>query len=436
MTVAQELTIVVIDDEDIVRHSLCDQLEDMGYCVVPAEHGAIGIKKIKECHPDLILTDMRMPEMGGLEVIKKSKEIAPDIPIVVVSGAGRLDDAVEALRLGAYDYLVKPIKDFAVLEHVVNKALENRRLIEENRNYQLHLEQQVEDRTQALASANLELTEHKQQLEQTVKVRTQELQESLLHLTKTQAHLVEAEKMASLGGLVKGVAHELNTPLGICITATSLLQTNMQKLNKVFNENKLTPSHLKHFFESAYQAQDMVSAQLNRSTELIQHFKQVVVDVSCAQVTEFNLADQLNTVIDSLISEIELPRCLIIIKGAKDLVIEHDSGAVSKVVENLLINAFQHAFPKQGEGEIIVGISSQNNSVQINVTDNGEGMAADVVDKIFEPFFNNHRSIGGTGLGLFTVYNLVVHSLKGKISCSSDVGKGTRFSINFPLDAR
>ncbi len=436
MTDAQELTIVVIDDEDIVRHSLCDQLEDMGYRVVPAAHGAIGIKKIQEFHPDLILTDMRMPEMGGLEVIKKSKEIAPDIPIVVVSGAGRLDDAVEALRLGAYDYLVKPIKDFAVLEHVVNKALENRRLLVENRNYQLHLEQQVEERTQALANANQELTEHKQQLEQTVKARTQELQESLLHLKQTQAHLVEAEKMASLGGLVKGVAHELNTPLGICITATSLLQTNMQKLNKLFKENKLTPNHLKQFFESAYQAEDMVSAQLNRSAELIQHFKQVMVDVSCEEVKRFNLAEQLNTVIDNLISEIELPRCLIIIKGDKNLVIEHDLEAVSKVIENLVINAFQHAFSKQGEGEIMIDISSQNDTAQITIEDNGEGMAVEVLEKIFEPFFNNHRSVGGTGLGLFTVYNLVVHSLKGKISCSSVEGKGTRFDIEFPIDTR
>ena len=119
---AHPKTILIIDDEEIIRQSLCDQLEDLGYRVLTAEDGRAGMELIERERPELILTDLRMPEMGGLEVIKRSKELASNIPIIVISGAGRIDDAVEALRLGAYDYLTKPVNDPNVLQHTVNKA--------------------------------------------------------------------------------------------------------------------------------------------------------------------------------------------------------------------------------------------------------------------------------------------------------------------------
>ena len=144
------MTILVIDDEDVLRQSFCDQLEDLGYRVVGAENGLVGIELLKTEHPDLILTDLRMPEMGGLEVIKYGKEINPDIPIIVVSGAGKISDAVEALKIGAEDYLIKPVKDLGVLKHAVEKVFEKVRLVQENRGYQEHLEELVHERTREL----------------------------------------------------------------------------------------------------------------------------------------------------------------------------------------------------------------------------------------------------------------------------------------------
>ncbi len=150
-------TILVIDDEEIVRQSFHDQLEDLGYRVLAAEHGRAGVEVIEQEHPDLVLTDLRMPEMDGLEVIRQSKELAPDTPIIVISGAGRIGDALEALRLGAYDYLIKPVNGLQVLEHTIGKALEKAQLSRENRAYQEHLEELVGERTRELEQANMRL---------------------------------------------------------------------------------------------------------------------------------------------------------------------------------------------------------------------------------------------------------------------------------------
>jgi len=152
-------TILIIDDEEIIRQSFCDQLEDLGYQVMVAENGCVGVEILKNEALDLILTDLRMPEMGGLEVIQQSKEIKPDIPIIVISGAGRIDDAVEALRRGADDYLVKPVNDLAMLQHSIEKTLEKAELRHDNLVYQERLEDLVRDRTSELERANLQMAQ-------------------------------------------------------------------------------------------------------------------------------------------------------------------------------------------------------------------------------------------------------------------------------------
>ena len=183
-------TILIIDDEEIIRQSLCDQLEDLGYRVLTAEDGRAGMELIERERPELILTDLRMPEMGGLEVIKRSKELASNIPIIVISGAGRIDDAVEALRRGAYDYLTKPINDLDMLQHTVSRALENASLQSEIRAYQEHLETLVRERTTALA-----ISREKQ---------------------------VISERLVSIGTLAAGLAHEINNPLGAILNGAEL----------------------------------------------------------------------------------------------------------------------------------------------------------------------------------------------------------------------
>ena len=190
--------ILIIDDETIIRQSFADHLEDLGYQVLTAENGRKGIEIIKREEPDLTLTDLRMPEMGGLEVIKHSMQLNPDTPIIVVSGAGRLGDAIQALRLGAWDYILKPIEDMSILEHQVKKALEKKILIQENKMYQENLEKMVQERT-------VELKEAKERTEQilnsiqsgvlVIDAKTHQITE----VNPAAAEMIEAEQNKIIG---------------------------------------------------------------------------------------------------------------------------------------------------------------------------------------------------------------------------------------------
>lgn len=156
--------ILTIDDERVIRESFCNYLEDYDYEVCEAENGRVGIDVIKDRTPDLVLCDLRMPEVDGLAVLKWVQENASDMPIVVVSGTGAIGDAIEALRLGAWDYLLKPVENLDVLLHTVEKSLERARLIRENREYEQHLEEMVKTRTAQLSAANRELEETRMQI--------------------------------------------------------------------------------------------------------------------------------------------------------------------------------------------------------------------------------------------------------------------------------
>lgn len=133
-------TLLIIDDDDVVRASLAAYLEDSGFSVLQASNGQQGLQVFEEHQPDLVICDLRMPQMGGLELIRQVSERAPQLPVIVVSGAGVMSDAVEALRLGAADYLIKPLEDLAVLEHSVRRALDRSRLVLENQRYRDKLE--------------------------------------------------------------------------------------------------------------------------------------------------------------------------------------------------------------------------------------------------------------------------------------------------------
>jgi two-component sensor histidine kinase/CheY-like chemotaxis protein len=159
-------TILVIEDEQAIRESITGYLEDLDYPILAAENGRKGIDLIKTRHPDLVLTDLRMPEVSGIEVLSYVKQNFPDMPVIIVSGANVFHDVVEALRLGAWNYLIKPIMDLSVLSHAVQTALEQARLIRENLEYREHLEQLVEERTEKLRETNEQLNHINKRLRQ------------------------------------------------------------------------------------------------------------------------------------------------------------------------------------------------------------------------------------------------------------------------------
>lgn len=158
MTTTPQIKVLIIEDERPVRESFRYYLEDLNYCVLEADEGKRGLELFAQHEPDIVITDLRMPNVSGHTVLAELTKQAPDTPLIVVSGTGNISDTVEALHLGAWDYLLKPVSDLTMLEHAISKSLDRARLLKENREYQLGLEERVTHRTQELSNKVEEVT--------------------------------------------------------------------------------------------------------------------------------------------------------------------------------------------------------------------------------------------------------------------------------------
>lgn len=270
-------------------------------------------------------------------------------------------------------------------------------------------------------------------LEQQVAQRTQELSETLANLQTAQKQLVESEKMAALGSLVAGVAHEINTPIGIGVTAASTLADKTNEFAAVYQSGKMKRSELERFLTVAEQSSHIVMTNLARAAELIHSFKQIAVDQSSEIQRTFELKGYLEEVIVSLSPELDKTGHTIWVNGDESLEIDSYPGALAQVIANLVMNSIIHAYEVGDRGTIRIEFQATHDCVTLHYSDDGCGISEEYLDRIFEPFFTTKRGQGGTGLGLHIVYNLVVQRLQGSIVCESQLGQGTRFTICLPL---
>jgi predicted ATPase/signal transduction histidine kinase/tRNA A-37 threonylcarbamoyl transferase component Bud32 len=277
------------------------------------------------------------------------------------------------------------------------------------------------------------LQEFNQNLEQLVSQRTQELSETLLNLKATQSKLIEAEKMASLGGLVAGIAHEINTPVGIGVTVASALVDHTSDFCSKYQNGAMKRSDLEKFFELTVQSGNTLLINLNRAAELIQSFKQVAVDQSSEVQRVFNFQNYLNEILMQLKPKLKTRKHTIEIYGEQDIVLDSYPGAFSQIVTNLLMNSLIHAYEPEECGKLVFNFQQIGEQLQLEYSDDGKGIPPENLSKIFEPFFTTKRSQGGSGLGLNLVYNLVTQKLKGEIDYQSELGRGTKFMIKVPL---
>ncbi|MCP4398348.1 MAG: response regulator [bacterium] len=724
-------SILVIEDETILRESLAGYLEDRDFRVVTAENGRMGLELFERERPDLVLTDLRMPEVDGLDVLRRAGDLSPETPLIVVSGTGNISDSIQALRFGAWDYILKPVEDMSIIALAVDKALERARLRRENREYQERLEVLVRERTTDLERANTELshinarlrrvvetthrlsactdvagfsatllnefvqhmaatggslflleddglrqfstrepnhvprfipfplpdgsllkraiaekkpllivdiveerelrssgwdgyrngpallfplpdetgrvigvmtlhsktlppfveqdkeigailassscetlravratetlrasearfrdladmlpeaifetdrnlhvtyanrrafelfgyaasslpdgltmhdmvipedrdragenlagrlrgehlgtveyqavkrdgstfpilfhasvvmkkgallglrgiaidiTERKQaedeihalnqDLEQRVEERTRELQTanqaleaSLDTLQTTQTQLIQTEKTASLGRLVAGVAHELNTPIGIGVTAASYLEQQTRTIETLYSENSMKRSDLEHFLKTAAESTGMILGNLHRAAEQIRSFKQVAVDQSNTEKRRFYLKKYIDEILLSLTPKLKKTGHTISVSCSEKLELDSYPGAFSQIFTNFVINSLNHGFEHTAHGEIIIEALIEDDMLHLRYRDDGKGIAEEELTRIFDPFYTTARGQGGTGLGLHVVYNLVTQRLCGRIRCESPPGKGITFHITIP----
>jgi predicted ATPase/signal transduction histidine kinase/tRNA A-37 threonylcarbamoyl transferase component Bud32 len=271
-------------------------------------------------------------------------------------------------------------------------------------------------------------------LETQVEKRTDELQTLLVNLTETQKQLVESEKMASLGKLVAGISHELNTPLGISVTLASHLQEEVVKLARAIEDKSIKRSQLDSFLVDAQKNCDILLSNNVRAAELIASFKKIAVDQSYDVIYSFVPSHYIDEVLRSLDhkfkkTNIAIATCV----PENEKQVSSYPGAVIQIITNLMMNSYIHAFDDgKKAGQIKLTIEQTKQNTTLIYDDNGVGMSEHAAKSIFEPFFTTRRGQGGSGLGMSIVYNLAVHKLLGTIDCQSKTGKGTTFTLVMP----
>ncbi len=280
------------------------------------------------------------------------------------------------------------------------------------------LEQKVEERTQSLTQAN------------------NQLMVSLDTLEKTRDELVESEKMAALGGLVAGVAHEINTPIGVGVTALSHLEQQLNEVEKDLNNDQLSRIQLDKFFAICKDGVNIAYANLQQAAKLVKSFKQVAVDQSFDDLRNFDLRTYVNHVISAISPNLKHGQHKIKVVDGDDINITSYPGAYYQLFSNLIMNSLKHGFENIQQGCICIDISTTDDVLTIHYQDDGRGMTEEEQRKIFDPFYTTKRGMGGSGLGGHIAYNIVVRKLHGKIVCESSPGEGTNFIIQVPVNLK
>ncbi len=291
-----------------------------------------------------------------------------------------------------------------------------------------------------LHHAEQEIRQLNQSLEQKISERTLALKESNQELLNTletlhqyQNQIVETEKISSLGQMVAGIAHEVNTPIGLGVTASSLLQDKLKVIEQNFAAKTLTSSQLARFLSEAEENLGIVYRNLERAASLIRSFKQVAVDQSSDNTRDFSVAQLINEVLLSLRPNLKKTNHEVIVNCPENLRIESKPGPINQILINLIMNSLIHAFPDEQSGKISITVSIENEQCQLIYQDNGVGVPEQIRKRIFDPFVTTKRGEGGSGLGLHLVYNLVTQALRGKIQLESSLGEGVHVLIEFPV---
>lgn len=251
-------------------------------------------------------------------------------------------------------------------------------------------------------------------------------------LNAAQQQLIEAEKMAALGNLVAGVAHEINTPVGICVTAASRLDSKTKEFNNLMENGQMKKKDLTDFITTSQEGMKILLTNLQRAADLVQGFKRVAVEQSIETKRNFELKQYIEETIMSLRPELKNKPYQIQL-DLEEIQINSFAGGFSQILTNLIMNSIIHGFKDRENGIIKIETKQNKKSVFLTYTDDGNGMSPEVQAKIYEPFFTTNRENGGSGLGMNIVYNLAVQKLGGKLSLESAENKGVRFVFEIPL---
>ena len=272
----------------------------------------------------------------------------------------------------------------------------------------------------------------KRKAEDELRAAKDRAEKALDDLREAQQSLIAAEKLAALGGLVAGVAHEVNNPIGISLTVASSFARRCEEFAKEVDAGPLRRSRLGEFLEGGRDAANQLVANLQRAGELVQSFKQVAVDRSHADRRPFDLRESTDQIVASLRPVLKKSQITLTVDVPAGIIMDSYPGSYGQVLTNLFLNSVVHAFPDGRAGSVIVEARQVRDDVDIFVSDDGVGMSEEIQRRAFDPFFTTRRNEGGTGLGLHIIFNLVTQQLGGRLAFESRLGWGTRFRITLP----
>ena len=272
----------------------------------------------------------------------------------------------------------------------------------------------------------------KRKAENELRASKERAEKALEDLREAQQNLIAAEKLAALGGLVAGVAHEVNNPIGISLTVASSFARRCDDFAQEVSAGPLRRSRLDEFLEGGRDAANQLVANLQRAGELVQSFKQVAVDRSHADRRPFDLRESTDQIIASLRPVLKKSQIALTVDVPAGITMDSYPGSYGQVLTNLFLNSVIHAFPDGRAGSVIVEARQVREDVDIFVSDDGVGMTEEIQRRALDPFFTTRRNEGGTGLGLHIIFNLVTQQLGGRLTFESRLGWGTRFRISIP----
>ncbi len=262
-------------------------------------------------------------------------------------------------------------------------------------------------------------------LRQEIKRKTNELQ-------KSQDRVVKAEKMASLGTLVTGIAHELNTPIGLSITAVTNLLDETKTLKSDYDNQIMDEAEFETYLDKSIKTNNIIFANLVRSAELVKNFKQLSINQNLTDTTEIDIKQHIDSLLISLDSKLKNKNVNIELSIEENLKIDTYPEVLPQIFNNFISNSLTHAFSNIKNPKINIEIKEESDSISINYSDNGVGISENNVKKIFDPFYTTNRGAGNSGLGMHIIYNLIVDKLKGSIDVTSQINSGVHFSITLP----
>lgn len=407
--------ILIVDDDDLIRQTFESFLEE-NYVCNTASSSDDALSHLATADYALVISDIQMPGRNGIELLREIRTRYPDTAVIMVSGIDRSQRIRDALRLGAFDYLIKPC-ELEVLGFCIERALDRRDLMLTARRYRADLERQ-----------NIELSERKAELE------------------RLQARIVHSEKMAGLGQLAAGIAHELNNPAGFIYGNMDLIKGSLTRLELVLSiyeraslppgeavELNLTKAEI-GYDELLPELRSMVADCLEgaeRIRDVVQNLR-LFSRIDEAESKQVDLHESIDSTLRLLSRYYSSGRIRLVREYGNLPLVECHAGQLNQVWTNLLVNAAQAI---TSEGEVRISSRVKDEMVLIAISDTGSGIDPDKLNRIFDPFFTTKPVGEGTGLGLSISYG-IIEKHGGSIAVDSTAGRGTTFTVSIPIHFR